>query len=54
VTIPFGSFDNCIQTKNWTDLEPGIVEFKFYAPGVGLVKELNQQENEEIVLVEIE
>lgn len=54
VEVPFGSFANCIQTKNWTALEPGVVESKFYAPGIGLVKEVNLDDNAEIVLVEVE
>ena len=54
VTVPYGSFTNCIQTKNWTALEPGIIENKFYAPGIGMVKEVNLDDDTEIVLVEVE
>ncbi len=39
VRIPFGSFTNVLKTKNTTPLEPTIVENKFYAPDVGLIKE---------------
>jgi hypothetical protein len=35
--IPFGSFDNVLQTRNYTPLEPNLVEEKFYARGVGVV-----------------
>ena len=38
VTVPFGTFDNCLQTAEWNPLEPGEVEHKFYAPGVGLIR----------------
>ena len=38
VTVAFGTFDNCLLTAEWSLLEPGIVEHKYYAPGVGLVK----------------
>lgn len=38
VTVPFGSFSDCLQTAEWNPLEPGIVEHKFYAAGVGLLK----------------
>jgi hypothetical protein len=38
--VPYGRFDECLQTENFTDLEPGAVENKFYAPGVGLVLEI--------------
>lgn len=40
VSVPFGTFSNCLQTAEWTPLEPGEREFKFYKPGVGLVLEL--------------
>ncbi len=33
------TYANCLQTIDWTPLEPGAVEFKFYAPGVGLIIE---------------
>ena len=38
VTVPYGSFHNCIKTVEWTRLEPGIKEAKFYCPEVGFVK----------------
>ena len=37
VTVPYGSFDHVLETKEWTPLEPGYVEHKYYAPGVGYV-----------------
>jgi hypothetical protein len=37
VTMPYGSFDHVLETKEWTPLEPGLVEHKFYAAGVGYV-----------------
>jgi len=39
-TVPYGSFDNLLMTEEWTPLEPGIVEQKYYAAGVGLVLEV--------------
>jgi len=38
-TVPYGSFEGCLMTKEWTALEPGAVAHKYYAPGVGLVLE---------------
>jgi hypothetical protein len=35
VTVPYGSFDKVIETKEWTPLEPGFYEKKYYARGVG-------------------
>jgi hypothetical protein len=40
VEVPYGAFDRCLMTVEWTPLEPGAREFKYYAPGVGLVLEL--------------
>jgi hypothetical protein len=37
VAVPFGKFTNCLQTKEFTQLEPGNVEHKFYARGVGFI-----------------
>jgi hypothetical protein len=38
VRVPFGSFDEVLQTKDFTPLEPDLVEHKFYAKGVGPVR----------------
>jgi hypothetical protein len=39
VSVLHGTYSNCLQTRDWTPLEPGIAEFKYYASGVGLVRE---------------
>jgi hypothetical protein len=39
VSVPFVSSNHAVKTKEWTPLEPGIVEHKFYVRGVGDVKE---------------
>lgn len=39
VSVPYGTFSGCLVTEEWTPLEPGNVLQKYYAPGVGLVKE---------------
>jgi hypothetical protein len=35
--VPYGSFDDCVGTMEWTPLEPGFREHKSYCAGVGLV-----------------
>jgi hypothetical protein len=35
VTVPYGSFDRVLETKEWTPLEPGFFEKKYYVRGVG-------------------
>ena len=53
VRVPFGAFDSVLKTKDFTPLEPGHVEHKFYAPGIGLVQEeLVKGGSERAVLVE--
>jgi hypothetical protein len=39
VEVPAGHFDHVVTTKDWTPLEPAVIEQKQYAPGVGLVRE---------------
>ena len=34
---PPGEWSNCLKTKEWTQLEPGHVEHKYYCRNVGLV-----------------
>jgi hypothetical protein len=38
--VPYGTFDHVLQTRNFTPLEPNLVEEKFYARGVGPVLEI--------------
>jgi hypothetical protein len=37
--VPGVSSDNAMLTKEWTPLEPGVVEHKLYVGGIGLVDE---------------
>src|SRR5215212_5416350 len=37
VTVPYGSFDHVLETREWTPLEPVFDEHKYYARGVGQV-----------------
>jgi hypothetical protein len=37
VTVPYGTFQHCLKTIEFAALEPDAFEWKFYAPGVGLV-----------------
>jgi hypothetical protein len=36
-TVPYGSFSHCIRTKDWSEMEPEVVENKLFAPGVGQI-----------------
>lgn len=39
VSVPYGSFGDVLMTKEWNPLEPGVLEYKYYAPGTGLIGE---------------
>ncbi len=39
VTVPYGSYQDVLKTKDTTPLEPGLVEHKYYARGIGVVYE---------------
>jgi len=41
VEVPAGSFDRLLMTRDWTPLEPDVVEHKFYARGTGPVLALD-------------
>ena len=54
VTVEFGSFDNCLKTKDFTNLDPGNVENKVYCPNVGQVLTVavpGDTEREELVSI---
>ena len=38
-SVAYGDFDDLLVTEEWSPLEPGVVEYKYYAAGVGLVLE---------------
>jgi len=44
--------DTCLQTRDFTALEPDVEEHKFYAPGIGLIVELDPETGERLELVE--
>ena len=50
--VPFGNFKHCLETAEFSALEPGIVEYKFYAPGIGVVLEDDPADGTQSVLVD--
>ena len=36
---PAGKFEHCLKTEETTPLEPDALEYKVYAPGIGLIKD---------------
>lgn len=43
------TFADCLQTIDWNPLEPETLEYKFYAPGIGMIKEQVVGDDEEVV-----
>ena len=37
--VPAGDFSDCLVTRETTPLEPGVVETKTYAPGIGMIQD---------------
>jgi hypothetical protein len=40
ITVPFGHFGSALRTEETTALEPGVVDNKYYARGVGELLEM--------------
>lgn len=36
-SVPYGFYKNCLKTKDWSLLEPDVVENKYFSPGIGEV-----------------
>ena len=39
IKTPAGTFSGCVKTEETTPLEPGAMEYKIHAPGIGLVRD---------------
>lgn len=44
---------NCVITKDWTPMDPDVIENKYYAPNVGLILEVNPDTGDKVELVDI-
>jgi hypothetical protein len=54
VTVVLGDgtiFTDCLETLEWSPLEPFALEYKYYAPGVGVVAEEAPGDDERVELV---
>ncbi len=50
VSVPFGDYEDCIQTREFTPLEPDVNEYKYYCAGVGLVQEVDVADGDGVKL----
>ncbi len=46
VSVPYGDFSGCLQSAEIVPLEPDVLEYKFYAPGIGFVLALDAETGE--------
>jgi len=52
-TVPAASCDGtCIETRDGTPIEPDVEEHKYYAPGIGVILEVDIETGERVELVE--
>jgi hypothetical protein len=55
VQVPFGGFTGCLETAEWTHIEPAPREYKYYQPGIGELLEVSHQNGgERLELVSID
>ena len=55
VSVPYGIFNNCLKTKDWTPLEINSDENKYYCKQIGnVVLEVVLEDGEQVKLVSIE
>lgn len=44
---------SCLVTADWIPIEPDVTEYKYYAPGIGPVLEVNPETGERVELVSV-
>lgn len=54
VKVPAGSFENCVKTRDWSPIESGGVEHKYYSKAVGnVVLETEHGDKKRVELVDV-
>ncbi|HEY4662617.1 MAG TPA: hypothetical protein VIH07_02945 [Candidatus Humimicrobiaceae bacterium] len=54
VEVPYGVFESCLKTRDWTPLEKNSDEYKYYSPDTGaVVLEVGVYSGERVELVDI-
>jgi hypothetical protein len=55
VTVPYGTFANCLQTREFSTLDPELNEYKYYCPDVGAVtQEVVIDSGETVDLIDVQ
>ncbi len=53
VSVPFGDYTDCIETHEYTPLEPDLNELKYYCAGVGFVLEVDAETGDRVELTDV-
>ena len=53
VTVAAGSYSNCLKTEDFTPIEPGQGEIKYYAPGIGNVLTISPDTGKRVELISV-
>ena len=53
VTVPAGTYANCLKTEDFTPIEPDVLEEKYYAAGIGNVLSVNVASGKRSELISI-
>ncbi|MFN0206911.1 MAG: hypothetical protein ACKVS6_11465 [Planctomycetota bacterium] len=51
--VPFGTYQNCLVTLDFTPISPEDEENKYYAQGIGVVLEIDLESGERLELIDI-
>jgi len=54
VSVPAGSYSGCLKTQDFTPIDPEVLEFKFYAPGIGSVLTVDPESGKRSELVSVQ
>lgn len=52
VTVGYGNFTGCVKTEDWSGLERGGHEYKYYCPQIGLVLETSTNGGHRLELID--
>jgi hypothetical protein len=53
LTVRGKTYHNVLQTRDFTPVEPDMLEYKYYAPGIGMVLEEKPEDGERVELVRL-
>ena len=55
VSVPYGTFKDCLKTRDWSRVESSLNEYKYYCPGIGgFVLEVVVDSGERVELIKVD